>query len=258
MNKLLITITLLTQLLYSATPDQIEQYLLVSNAEEELISLEAQFSSMQNGFRQDSNESKNKTYDMQLVTVRFKEYLAKHLSDNEMDEVLANYKNVVMLQYISAQSDTGYDANITSTYMAKLETQTGASIRMDMIKKISKTFYSEEAMSVMFEELMLPLMQNGIGAKKMDAKAVKSAKDSYLKHVGEGAARTEMYLLRDFSMEELEELLTIGKTPAVGYETKAVYGATAYALKEFFMGMASRYDVSKHQPKETNSTKHTK
>ena len=257
-KKIALTLTLLTQLSFAATPEQVEQYLLVSNAEEELISLEAQFSAMQNGFRPDANESKNKTYDMQLITVRFKEYLEKHLSDDEMEKVLENYKNIVMLQYVSAQGATDYDANTVSTYIAKLEADTGASVRMDLIKKISKKFFSEEAMTIMFEELMLPLMKNGMGAKKMDDKMLKGAKESYLKNIDEDTTKTDMYLLRDFSLEELEELLKIAKTPAVGYETKAVSAAISYALKDFFMGMTSRYDVSKHKPKEIENTKHTK
>jgi len=190
--------------------------------------------------------------------VRFKEYLEKHLSDDEMEKVLENYKNVIMLQYVSARRATDYDANTVSTYIAKLEADTGASVRVDLIKKISKKFFSEEAMTTIFEELMLPLIKNAMGTKNMNDKILKDAKESYIKSVGEDATKTVMYLLRDFSLEELEELLKIAKTPAVGYETKAVYAATSYALKDFFMGMASRYYVSKHKPKETENTKHTK
>jgi len=44
MYRLLIIITLLTQLLFSATQEQIEHYLSISNAEEELLAMEADFS----------------------------------------------------------------------------------------------------------------------------------------------------------------------------------------------------------------------
>jgi len=49
------------------------------------------------------------------------------------------------------------------------------------------------------------------------------------------------------TVEELEELLKIVKTPVMNHESKAVFGSTAYALKEFFLSIASRYDLSKHQ-----------
>jgi len=61
--------------------------------------------------------------------------------------------------------------------------------------------------------------------------------------------KTALDLLSDSSLtvEELEELLEVVKTPVMDHESKAVFGATAYALKEFFLSIASRYDLSKHQ-----------
>jgi len=51
MKKLLLITTILTQLLFSATPEQVEHYLSITNAEEELLELESQSSSMQNNFQ---------------------------------------------------------------------------------------------------------------------------------------------------------------------------------------------------------------
>ncbi|MCF6245701.1 MAG: hypothetical protein L3J43_11795, partial [Sulfurovum sp.] len=70
MKKTLLTLTLLTHLSFAATPEQVEQYISVSRAEEELIALESQFSAMQNAFKsigtnKADNEADN-TYDMQL------------------------------------------------------------------------------------------------------------------------------------------------------------------------------------------------
>jgi len=55
------------------------------------------------------------------------------------------------------------------------------------------------------------------------------------------------YSAKEFTIEELEELLKIVKTPAIDHESKVIFAATAYALKEFFLSMADRYDVSKHK-----------
>jgi hypothetical protein len=38
--------------------------------------------------------------------------------------------------------------------------------------------------------------------------------------------------------------------PVIDKETKAVFGATAYALEEYFLSLASRYDIKKHQSKQ--------
>jgi len=106
MKKILLALTLFTHLSFSATPEQVEKYLLVSRSEEELIALESQFSAMQNAFkRNDTNQTEDSTYDMQMLSLRFKEYIEKNLSEEEMTEVLENYTNVVLLQFVSAASE---------------------------------------------------------------------------------------------------------------------------------------------------------
>lgn len=255
MKKVLLTFTLLLQLSFAATPEQIEQYLSVSNAEEEMLALESQFSAMQNSFSKDKNASERQTYDMQLLMVRFKESLEKSLSEDEMAEILENYRNVVLLQFVSATSQTqGYDANETENYMASLKQSPDASERMKLVKEISNKFYSKEALIIMFDDLMKPLMQNGIGGGKMTKEMLKGSRENYVKMMTEASKVETLYETKDFTLEELEELLKIAKTPAIDHEVKAVYGAMAYALKDFFMLLASRYDVSKHSI-DTNNTK---
>lgn len=255
MKKVLLTFTLLLQLSFAATPEQIEQYLSVSNAEEEMLALESQFSAMQNSFSKDKNASERQTYDMQLLMVRFKEHLEKSLSEDEMAEILENYRNVVLLQFVSATSQTqGYDANETENYMASLKQSPDASERMKLVKEISNKFYSKEALLIMFDDLMKPLMQNGIGGGKMTKEMLKGSRENYVKMMTEASKAETLYETKDFTLEELEELLKIAKTPAIDHEVKAVYGAMAYALKDFFMSLASRYDVSKHSI-DVNNTK---
>lgn len=251
MTKLLITLTLLSQLLFCATQEQIEHYLSVSNAEEELLAMESDFSSMQNSFSKDENTS---TYDMQMLSVRFRDYIERHLSENEMTEVLENYKNVVFLQYVSAITSTNYDQNESDTYIASIKVDPEAGTRIELIDKIGQKFNNEESMLIMFDELMKPLMQSAKGGKNLDDAYMKTRREAYIKRRTEASKDETLYATKDFFMEELEELLTIAETPAMGHEVKAVYGATAYALKEFFLSMASRYDVSKHDPSKYNKT----
>jgi hypothetical protein len=258
-KKIALTLTLLSQLCFAATPEQVEQYLTISNSEEELLALESQFSSMQSGFSRDENSSEDKTYDMQMLSIRFKDYIQKHLSEDEMTEVLENYKNVVLLQFVSASSASQHrDRNETSNYIKTLKANPEAGIRIELIEKISKKLYSKDSMTILFDELMKPLMENGIGGGNMNEEMLKGAKENYLKTMLEASTEETIYAAKDFSLEELEELLKIVQTPAIEHESKAVFGAMAYSLKEFFMSMTSRYDVSKHQPKGTADINHSK
>ncbi len=247
--KLLLILTLFTQLLFSATPEQVERYLSISNAEEELLALESQFSRMQNNFQaSDSNTSEEKeTYDMQMLSIRFKEYMQKHLSENEMDQILQTYKSVVFLQFISASGVTDTDPKEVEAYIKTVENNESSSVRRDMVEKIHKELNNKEAMTLMFDELIKPLIQATPGGQKLDDEYMKKSREAYLKSMIEKAKSETLFASKDFTMEELEELLKVAQTPAIGYEMKALYGGMAFALKEFFLTLASKYDISKHQ-----------
>ncbi len=250
MKKLLLTLTLFSQLLFSATPAQVEQYLSISNADEELLELEAQFSRMQNNFQaSDSNTSDEKeTYDMQMLSIRFKEYIEKHLSENEMDEILQTYKNIIFLQFISASSATTQnDPKEVEAYIKTFENNESSSVRMDIVKKINNEVNNKEAMTLMFDELIKPLMQAAPGGEELDESYMKKSREAYLKSMREKSKNETLFASKDFTIEELEALLKVVETPAIGHEIKAVYGGMSYALKEFFLTLASGYDISKHQ-----------
>jgi len=246
MKKQLLIIIVLSQMLYSATLEQVEHYLSVSNAEEELLLLEAQFSQMQSGFSQEGNASENKTYDMELISVRFREYMQTHLSENEMDEVLQNYKNVLFLQFISAKNDKSFEQNVTDSYINMLKEDPESETRIAVVKKISHEINNKESMIQMFDELMKPLIQNSKGGETLGKTAMKQRREAYMKAMVESSRKETLFATRDFSIEELDALLEVAKRSAIDHESKAIFGATAYALQEFFLSMASRYDISKH------------
>lgn len=247
--KILLVITLLVQLLCSATPEQVERYLSISNAEEELIELEAQFSRMQNNFQSlDTNTSEEKeTYDMQMLSIRFREYIQKALSEDEMKEILQNYRNVILLQFVSASSVTETDPKEIEAYIKTLEESESSSGRIDLVEKINKKLNNKESMVLMFDELIKPLMQAAPGGQNLDEAYMKKSRENYLKSMVESAKKETLFATKEFTMEELEALLKIAQTPAIDHEMKALYGGMAYALKEFFLSLASRYDISKHQ-----------
>ncbi len=240
--KKLILLTILIQFLFGASPQQVEQYIMVSNSEEELLELESQFSQMQNGFSQDANES----YDMQLVSLRFKDYIERNLSEDEMTEVLEHYKNVLFLQYSSALVEEEYDQNESDTYISKLEKSEEFADRVELLDELSHILNNKEHIATFYDELLKPMMQGSVGGTKLDDEYFKESRDKYQEGAISDARKITMYATRDFSMEELEELLEFSKRSSVDMEVKVVLSATAFALKDFFLSLSSRYDVSKH------------
>ncbi len=244
-KKALLIITLLTQLLFSASPEQVERYISISNSEEQLITLESQFSQLQNNINRTAKEETS-SYDMQLLSIRFKEYLEKNISENEMDEIIEQYKNVLLLQFVSVQNDTEYDEKEAKAYMKSLQTEENASIRMNLLDDISEKLYKKENIGILFDSLMKALMQNSKGSAQIDDETMKKSKEAYIKRMIKSGKVETSYSAREFTIEELKELLRVVKTSAIDQESKVVFTATAYALKEFFLSMADRYDVSKH------------
>ena len=240
------------QLLFGATPEQIEKYISISSTEESLLELQSNFSAMQNSFSKDANNTE-KTYDMQLITVRFKEHLERSLSQIEMDKILQNYNNIVYMQFISNMIYTP-NKNEIDTYLFTLQEDETQKERLNILEDISKLLNKKKLIAIMFDELMLPLLQNAQGGKDLTKDTIKIRRFNYIKSMQEDARRETLFNLKEFSIEDLHSLLKIIKNSASNHERKAVYGATAYALKEFFLSLASRYDISKHDPSKHNTT----
>lgn len=252
-KTILSTALLVTQFGMAATSEQVEQYLSASQSEEIILSMQSQFSAMQNSFSQESNSSKS-LYDTQMISIRFRDYLERNISDDEMADILDNYRNVALMHFVNASTQAQtHTQTETKNYILKLQADPEATVRIALIDKISEKFYPKEGMIEMFDNLMKPLIQNGIGGEKISEEMLKSYRDNYIKRMLIAAKEETLFATRDFELKELEELMKIAKTSAVNHESKAVYGAMAYALKDFFQSMVSRYDVSKHQPKQSKT-----
>jgi len=249
MKKILILLTLTFQILSASTAEQVEHYISVSNSEEQLIELERQFTQMQNSInRMKSDESaEDYAYDMQLLSIRFREYLQKNISENEMDEIIEKYRSVVLLKFVSVQNDEEYAEEEGQKYMKELQVEENASVRMELLEQVSTQLYKKENIGILFDNLMKPLLENSKGASQIDDTTMEKNKKAYIKRMLESGKVETAYATREFTIEELEALLGIVESSAIDHESKAVFGATAHALKEFFLSMAKRYDPSKHK-----------
>lgn len=232
----------MTQLLFSASSEQVEYYLSLSNTLEEVIEMESQFDSMQNSFVQESNSS----YDMQMLSIRFKEYIEKHLSEDEMNEILTHYKNVLFLQYSSAMADLTSEVNETEVYRKSLDSEEGGTLRIELVTKLSEIFYNSKSVAIMFDNLMKPFIKSAKGADALSQKNMQKRRKDYIASVTKSMQDNMLLATKDFTIEELKTLQAFCDKPSVAREIKVIIGATAYALKEFFLSMATRYDVSKH------------
>jgi hypothetical protein len=248
MKKIFLSLCL-TSLIFAATPEQVDRYLGISNADEQLAELETQFAQMQNNINRLNPNQENPQYNMQMISIRFKEYLQKHLSEEEMDEIINAYRNVLLLQYVTATSESQMtDPEEIEAYLKQLESDPEMDERITLVEKISDEMYDRESMAIMFDNLMKPLLENAPGGQKLDKETMHKSRKAYIEKMQEETRKETLYATRDFTYEELEKLEEIAKKPVIKRETRAVFSATAYALEEFFLSLANRYDIQKHQP----------
>ena len=237
MKKTFSILLLLITTLFASTPEQVERYLMLSHAEEDLLELESSFSTMQN--RMDAKDSNGTSYDTELLTVRFREHLQKNLSDSEMEKVLDNYKSPALLKFVYESSDPEGDYLEIQKYAKEAKANPELESRLGIVEDINKYYSNQEAITQMFDSLIIPIMKR-MRPNDADEDKIKEMREKYLDSMIKNGYNQILYATREFTTEELDELLEISKTPAMGYETKAVFGAMAYAMQEFMEKMADR------------------
>jgi len=237
MKKSLSIILMFITMLSAATPEQVERYLMLSHAEEDLLEMESGFSSMQQ--RMDEKEANGTTYDTELLTVRFREYLQKNLSKNEMDKVLENYNSPTLLKFVSKSNDPEADYLSIAKYAKEAKANPELTSYLKIVKKINKYYSNDEAIIQMFDTLIIPIMKR-MKPEETDEKRIKKMRDRYLKSMIDNNYNQILYATQEFDTEELDKLLEISKTPAMSYETRAITEAMAYAMQEFMEQMADR------------------
>ena len=132
-------------------------------------------------------------YDMQLLSIRFREYIQKNLSEDEMNDILKEYRNIVLLKFVSVQNDTEYDEKEAQAYMKELEAEDNASVRLELLDKISNTLYNKENVGILFDNLMKPLLQNSMGGQKISDESLKKNKEAYIKrNIADGKLETAL------------------------------------------------------------------
>jgi len=237
MKKLVLALILFSGMISAATPEQVERYLMLSHSEEELLDLESSFTAMQN--RMDARDGNGTTYDTELLTVRFREKLQSSLSESEMQKVLENYKNEALLKFVYESSDPEGDSLAIQRYAKEAKADPELESRLEIITKINRYYSNKEAITLMFDTLIAPIIKR-MKPGNSNEEQVKKMRENYLKSMINNTYNQILYATREFSTKELDELLEVSKTPAMGYETKAVFGAMAYAMQEFMEMMANR------------------
>jgi len=246
MKKILLFLVLATQL-YSATPEQVERYLLISGSEDQLIDFEEMIDGMGRALAAGNTENFPLMQDSQLISIRFREYLQQHLSESEMNEIMDNYRHDVLRKLVSAEvlmeeTDTMEEYR---QFLARISQEPLPANRTETVRSIVRKLYDEAALIDFFDQMYLPMVKQikASTGKELNDSQIEDMKKTYAKKIREDNYQTMLFMTRDFDDDELDELDEIAGNSASNHETRAVFGAIAYAVNEVLGNMVKHLSL---------------
>ncbi len=265
-------------LLNGATPEQVEKYLLISGSEDQLVEFEQMIDGMGQMFASQGVSGAPLMQDSQMLSIRFKEYLQRNLSEDEMNEIMENYKHDVLRKLVGAQVLMEEPDTIDAyrQFLIRIQSDPLPTNRTEIVKSIVKKLYDEKTLIEFFDKMFVPMVDKTYTmlGRKLNDKQLKAMEKSFVKKMRDNNYNALLFMTRDFDMNELQELDDIAGSSATSHETRAVFGAIVYAMDEALKNMAERFNrmikqeqqraaanksanKEKNSPKESNNTGQT-
>ena len=239
--KKLFLISLFSSLLFSASSEQIEQYLSISKADAQLVSIEQVFDSMrQNQEREDNNS--------QEINQIYRKYLEEHLSSNELEELLALYRTPIMQRYV-VEMESSISKEDMSAFLKDLEENPLTTERLDIVDNILKLTVKEDEILAFYKSMTQRYRQPSKDENK--SKEPTKQEQQYVEMVKEGTKNELLYGLQVLSIEEMKELKSALKSAVISKASKIEGDAMIYVMNEFIQGITSKPQA---KIQETNST----
>ncbi len=243
--KIFYPFLLSVMLLSGATPEQVERYLLVSGSEDQLIDFEQMIDGMSQMLTARDGQDVPLMQDSQMVPIRFREYLQRNLSETEMDEVLANYRHDVLRKLVSAEvlMEEPDTKEAYRAFAQRIEADPLSDGRTQRVSAIIKNLYDEELLINFFNKMFLPMVKQ-MGAtdgREISQKQMEKIQKDFVAKMRKSNELAMLFMTRDFTDEELEELEMLSGNSATRHETRAVFGAIISAMEEAMDNMAKRF-----------------
>jgi hypothetical protein len=183
--------------------------------------------------------------DSQMIPIRFREYIQKNLSEDEMDEVLDNYKHDVLRKIVSASVLMEEPDTIESyrQFRKQIAQEPLPANRTETVKTIIKQLYDEKQLIEFFDKMFLPMVKKmaEVSGRDISKKQIDDLGKRFVKKMRESNVNAMLFMTRDFSDDELQELKEVSGNSATSHETRAVFGGIVYALDEAMRNITNRF-----------------
>jgi len=225
MKKISLILLAFIQLAFSATPEQVEQYIMVSKADRDLVEMEQMIEEM---------IPSNSTKSVETVGIRFNEYLAKNFSEKEMTELIKLYKNPLLLTLREIDSELPEEE--LNEFNLSLQENPLSTERLYLNKKILENMFDDENIKNMLNGLETKMVKL-LGQTKETKAITQEDEKSFLNEIREELKLPLLYSTQTLSIEELTELQKLTNTAIIRKANKVELDATMYAIEIFLQDM---------------------
>ena len=241
MNKILLNLFLLLEVSFSATTEQVQQYVMVSKADADLILVEQMIDEIM-----PSDSSKN----TETITIRFNEYLEKNLTENEIEELIKLHKNPLLQTLRELDSDLPEEELLE--FNATLKENPLSSERLDLNKQIILNMFNNEDLKKIMHGIESKFSQI-LGQKEEFKLFTKTDEKKFIEEIQKELRIPILYSTQTLSIEELKELESLTDRAIMRKANKIELNATMYALDEFLQTMVQNTMDSFLKDAKTNS-----
>jgi CRISPR/Cas system CSM-associated protein Csm2 small subunit len=212
--------------LFSATSEQIDQYLTISKADSELIAIEQVFDSMK-------SDEDNTTQEINQI---YSLYLEEHFSSNEIETLLALYRTPIMQRYVVEMDMGELPADEMKIFLNSIKETPLSTQRLDIIKNILKHTVNDEQILAFY----------GSMTQRYKPKKEKS----FLEMMKKEARNSLLYGTQVLSLEEMNELNKALKESIISKASKVESDAMIHVMDTFIQGIVA-------QPKKREESNQT-
>jgi len=241
MKKILL-ILLLIQVTFSATPEEVKQFIMLSKSDRDLTEMEQMI---------DKILPPDSTKNTEKIEILFQEYLEKNLSEDEMTELIKLLKNPLIQELYSMDSDL--PESELNEFNLSLSENPLSTERLDLNEKLIENMFDVEDMQMITTAFQNKLMKR-MGLKPEENKIDKEQQEEMVTAVRQELKLPMLYTTQTMSVDELKELLEITNISIMKKSDKVTMKATMYALDSFLDELINNMIKSQKEYTQNTST----
>jgi len=239
MYKIVILFSLFITLTFSATSQQVDQYMSITHSDRALIEIENMFSNLSETVDlADDNSSEQ-------ITLQYQIYLGKHISEDEMEELLALYRKPVMQLYINEMDMVDIPQEEMKNFLLTLKEEPLSTERQDIVDNLLKSIINEELLLDFYRSMMQRYSTNNEHNQTMEkennnSKTLTKDEEKFLDIMKEGIKNELLYGTQVLSIEEMKQINELMKSSVISKARKVENEAIINIMNAFIACIISK------------------